>query len=138
MADNSAGFAALDAQIARLRALGSGFVRKAAPAVAKAAEDETRAQLASGRSPSGKAWQPTKEGKRPFPHAGRTLTVRAVGSVILWKLTGHEALHNEGRVKGKVTRRMLPTGRLSAPVVAAIKRVLGERFNEAMGGGRGG
>jgi hypothetical protein len=137
MANNSAGFAALDAHIARLRALGSDFVRKSAPAIATAAEAETKTQLASGQSPSGKAWQPTKEGRRPLPNAGRTLTVRAIGTVILWKVTGHEALHNEGRAKGKVTRRMLPTGRLSAPVVAAIKRVLGERFGEIMGGSGG-
>lgn len=137
MADNASGFAALDAQIARLRALGAGFVRKAAPFVAEEAEAATRVQLAAGRSPSGKAWQPTQAGKRALPNAGRTLTVRAVGSVILWKVTGPEALHNDGRARGHVTRRLLPTGRLSAPVVAAIKRVLGERFSEVMGGGNG-
>lgn len=134
---NAGGMAALDAQIARLRALGSGFVRNAMPRLTEAAEEVWHEQLDAGLGPSGQPWQPTKEGKRPLRNASKAASVQAFGTVLLFKVEGPEALHNDGRARGRVTRRMLPTRRSATPILKAIERVLGEEFADVMGGRRG-
>jgi hypothetical protein len=134
---SASGFAALDAQIARLRAIGSGFGKSAAPRVAAEAEKVWHVQLDAGQGPSGTPWKPTKTGERPLKNARNAATVSAIGTVLLFKVEGPEALHNDGRARGKIMRRMLPSRRLATPIVEAIKRVLGEEFEAAMGGTRG-
>lgn len=117
----------MDRQIARLRTL-SGFVGASAPAVAVAVKRELTTQIAAGTGPDGKAWKPTKAGTPPLRGAAGALTVRAVGTVVLATLTGVEARHHLGAVKGAVKRPILPTGKIPDPVSRAIERVLTGEF----------
>lgn len=129
------GFSELDAMIARLNSL-STLTTDAAPEVAHAFEQELQGQIAAATGPDGSAWAPKKDGTgRPLATAGKALAVVAIGSTVFARLTGHIARHNNGRARGGVTRQILPTKEIPAPVVRAIKRVLAENFQERMGGG---
>lgn len=127
------GSIALDAQIAKLRRLAT-FVGGSAPVVALAVKREIGAQIAAGRGPDGKAWKPTKAGTPALRGAAGALTVKAIGSVVVATLTGVEARHHFGAVKGKVKREILPTGKIPDPVTRAITRVLTGEFNAIMAG----
>lgn len=131
------GFAALDEQIRRLRSV-RGLAREAAPEVAAEARAEMEKQIAAGQTPGGQSWQPTADGGRPLRHAAESLTVTAVGTTIVMRLTGRHALHHRGQTRGNVRRQILPSRNLNEPLVRATKTVLGRRFGEIMGVRRGG
>jgi hypothetical protein len=129
--DNSAAFAALDAMVAKIKAVGL-IPTEVAPAVADALRDQLVANISAGVDPSGKPWELTKDGKVPLRNAAASLTVKAVGSVVLAKLTGPTALHHLGRARGHVRRQILPNGRLPQPMTAAIKVVIDKAFAKAV------
>jgi hypothetical protein len=128
------GRADLDAQIARLRGLGKAVVRDAMPDVVDAVREELTDQIDAGRAPDGTAWPRTKAGRKALPNASDALTVTAVGTVVIARIEGHDALHDKGLARGHVVRKMLPTGKAPQPITAAIKRVVDERFVKHMGG----
>lgn len=129
MANNAQGRAELDKQITRLNELGNLRTRST-PMVAEAAKQETKKTIEQAVSPSGLAWRKTKDGRTPLRNAAKNLSVKVIGSVVLMTLTGPEARHHLGAVKGKIQRRIIPTGELPAPFVKAIKRVVtGEFFS---------
>jgi len=128
------GRAALDLQIARLRALPLALTRDAAPAVARAVEAEIRAQLARGEGPGGKPWPMRKvDGGRPLRHAADAVTVTSVGDVIIVRLSGVEVRHHLGAVRGGVRRPIIPTGSLPDPLASAIETIVAEKFAQHMG-----
>lgn len=127
------GSAALKAQIARLRTLGT-MVQRAAPGVAQALEREIVAQVAAGLGPDGKPLVRTQDGRQPLQGAARALRVRAVGTVIVARLEGHHALHHRGTVRGGVRRPVLPTDAASESVARAIQKTLAREFGLLMGG----
>lgn len=127
------GFAALDAHIGRLRAL-PGLARRAAPAVARALQDEVQHQIAAGVGPDGKPWPKRQDGGQPLATAGKALAVGAVGTRIVLRLRGHIARHHRGIAKGGVQRQILPTGAIPRAYAQVIQRVLAEHFHEAMHG----
>lgn len=129
---NASGFAEMDRQIARLRTL-SKFVATSATVVAVAVRRELASQIDAGVGPDGKSWPPTEGGGRALRGAAAALSVRAVGTVVLATLTGVEARHHFGAVRGKVKREILPTGKIPDPVTRAITRVLTGEFNAIMG-----
>lgn len=128
------GAAKLDAQIKKLRELG-GMVDRAAPAIAKAVEGELRANVAAGVGPDGEPLTRTKDGRQPLERAGRAITVRALGTVILAKVSGHHALHHLGRARGGVRRPLIPTAKIPDPVTKAITKTLTAEFRKTMGAG---
>jgi hypothetical protein len=128
---NAAAFAALDAEIARVRALGD-LGNTVAPAVATALHDELARNITAGRSPDGEQLQRTREGKQPLRNAAKALTVRAIGTTILAKLTGIEARHNNGGVRGGIKRPMLPSRVMPQAVTATLRRVINAGFTKAM------
>ncbi len=130
MADGSV---ALRKWIARLRELGK-LAANSASDVAKAIKTEQLAQIARGEGPDGRPWKLTQKGERPLANAGRALTVRVVGTVIVLRLMGHHARHHLGAVKGKTRRQILPTGKIPDPVIRAIARVVTGEFHRTMGG----
>lgn len=134
LVDNSSANAQLTAMIAKLRALPRALTTEAAPAVAEVLDTEIRAQIARGQDPDGQPWQPTQTGAQPLRNAGKALTVKAIGNVVLARITGPEALHHMGRVAGGVVRQILPSARLPQSMTRAIKRVLAERFSEVVNG----
>lgn len=119
---NDAAFAALQAQIRRLERLPVA-ITEAAPEVADALHVELDAQIAAGTDPDGTPWQPTLAGKRPLQNASASLTVRAIGNVILAKLTGPTALHHMGQARGGVRRQVLPSSKMPSRITNAIRTV---------------
>ncbi len=128
------GFAELDAWIKRVETLPTKMVTDAAPDVAEALRVEIEHSIADGMAPDGEPWKLTKKGTEPLRNAAAHLFVAGVGTSIVVRLKGVEARHNSGTARGKIVRRILPNRKFSAPIVAAIKRVLGEHFKEHMGG----
>ncbi len=126
------GAAALEAHIARLRQL-PGLVQRAAPEIARAVELELRLQIGAGVDPSGKALVRTAEGKQPLRGAAAALEVHVVGTVVVCSLTGVEARHHLGWVKGGIRRQILPTGRIPDPMTRAIRKVCVKHFEQTMG-----
>ena len=106
MADNAAGFRALDDMIARLRAVPQ-MADAAAPELAEAVKGEIDAQIAAGVDPQGKAWTPTREGNRPLVNAAKAVTSKALGTVILITLGSPEVFHHFG-AQGKPVRQVIP------------------------------
>lgn len=131
LANNAQGRAELDKQIARLRELGN-LRSRSAPLVAQAAGEETSKTIAAGVSPSGQPWRQTKDGRAPLRNAAKALIVKVVGSVILMELRSPEARHHLGAIKGKIQRRIIPTGSLPGPFIEAIKRVVAGEFFSIM------
>lgn len=124
------GFAQLDAMIAKMRALGT-MTKDAAPDVAAAFEAELRGLLAGGQSPDGAPWQPTKAGTQPLKGAPGAVYVRAVGTVVLARLSGHHVFHHYGTSKDP-RRRILPVRGLPASLGAAIKAGLVKWWGQEM------
>ena len=116
----------------RLRELGD-IAEDVAPEVAVAVQDELTKQIERGVGPDGRPWKLTRDGRKPLRNAAKALTVRVIGSVILTQLTGPEARHHLGAVRGKVRRAILPTRRIPDPMVRAIRRVIEQRFEHTMG-----
>lgn len=131
--DNAAGHAALDGMIARIKALRS-LATRAAPAVAQRVEQLLDAQIGAGQTPDGAAWAPRKDGGRALVHAAKAITVRAVGTVVLVRLSGPEAIHNQGTKK--YPRRQIIPGRSGLPTTwgQALKDELGKVFRQTIGG----
>lgn len=123
---------ALDAHIRKLRELG-GLVERVAPKVAVALERELEANARAGVGPDGKPWAPKQDGGKALQGVPDELRVRAVGTRIVARLTGHYALHDRGRAKGGVRRQILPSGEIPTPVAKAIDAVIDAEFRRTMG-----
>lgn len=130
---NDAAFAALRTQIHRLERLPIA-ITESAPQVADALHAELDAQIAAGTDPEGTPWQPTQKGARPLQNASASLTVQAIGNVILAKLTGPTALHHMGQARGGVRRQILPSSKLPAKITAAIRTVCNRILRTAVVG----
>jgi hypothetical protein len=131
----ASGHEALDAHIARLRTLGTSFVRDAAPEIADACRGVLERQIAAGVDPNGKPWPAKKDGEgKPLAHAADALVVVPVGTTVFMRLKGPEARHHKGIAKGGTVRRILPVVDIPAPMSRAITSVLNERFEVHMGG----
>lgn len=127
------GFAALDAQIARLGEL-QELARAAAPACAEKLEEELHRQISAGVDPDGKPWEPRKDtGEQPLQGAAKALGVAAVGTTVFCRVRGPEARHSKGTARGGVVRRILPLSGLPARYAKAIKRGLTRQFEQTMG-----
>lgn len=120
--------------IAHLRQLG-GLVEEAAPAIAAAVDDELQLQIAAARTPTNAPWRPRKEdGGQALQGAGKALTVKVVGTVILARLEGVYARHHLGAVRGKVRRQILPTSGIPTGIERGIRIALDRKFAELAGG----
>lgn len=132
VANNAQAFAALQAEIDRLQNFPKAFIAEAAPKVAQALDTDLRAHIAAGQAPDGTPWPKTAEGAMALRGAGKALTVRVLGTRILAKLTGPEALHDRGQVRGKVRRQILPSSRLPDGITRAIRQINDQAFKKVM------
>lgn len=130
----ASGHAELAAYLRRLRALPT-LAERAAPEVADALGREMTAQIARGEGPNGRKWKRTEAGQLPLQGAAANLRIRPVGTTVVMRLDGHHARHHLGAVKGKVVRRILPTGGIPDPLTKAIKVVVTKEFKRTMGVG---
>lgn len=131
-AQNKKGFAALDAQIRKLRELGE-IPARVAPRVAQSAKREIQRNVSAQRGPDGKPWPKGKQGQPVLRGAGKAVRASAVGSVVVLSLDDHHARHHLGAVKGKVKREILPTTKIPRPMTRAIERVVTGEFHAIMG-----
>lgn len=131
---NSEASAKLQKQIDRLRSLPTELVKRAAPDIAKEGLAQVTANVASQVGPDGTPWPASKSGKPVLVQAASHVTVQALGTVILFKLTGIDARHHKGFVKGGERRPIIPVRSMPQPLAAAIKKVLKKRFLEVMAG----
>jgi hypothetical protein len=127
------GDATLAEWIERIRALGD-LPELVAPDVARELELQIDANIAAGRAPSGTPWKLTAKGKVPLRRAAAAVTVRALGPVVIARVTGPEAKHHLGKAAGRIRRQILP-GRNSRTTLAALKAVVQRRMREAVTGG---
>jgi hypothetical protein len=129
------GNAELEAMITRIREI-PNLARRAAPEAAKAVKRELDATIAEGTSPTGEKWAPRKsDGGKPLAHASEALTVAPIGTRVFCKLSGVEARHDSGRVKGGTIRKIIPGSGIPPKIADAIGEVLDREFNRITKGG---
>jgi hypothetical protein len=120
---------ALDAVIARMRALAAGGPAFA-EAAANALREEILANAEAGRGPDGAAWEPTEKGEKPLKNVASALEAKAVGDTVIARVSGHYANHHKGKTRGALARPILPSKRLSGAAVKAISTALGDTYGE--------
>ncbi len=125
----SAATEALDAMIASTSSLGS-LVNDAMPALAKAVKQSVERTIAAGTTSYNEPWAPKQDGSRPLVNAAGALTVVPNGRTIYVQLTGAEARHHLGRVKGKRKRGIIPERGLPSAMANDMRAVLQRAFEE--------
>jgi hypothetical protein len=123
------GLRQLDGMIRRLDTLG-GMADRVAPRVGEALRREAESASAGQRSPDGAPWPPKKTGGPALVNAGRKASTTIVGTTVTVSLEGPEALHNDGRARGGVRRRILPTR-----VPVAVSSIVVDEWRRTIGGG---
>lgn len=127
---NSEAFAALAAHIDRCKKL-PGLAKAAASEMADALEREIVAQIARGESPEGEKWQPTQKGAAPLTGAAGALKVGSIGTVIIARITGPEALHSVGYARGGIERKIMLT-ELTPATELALQQAAHSAFEALM------
>jgi hypothetical protein len=127
------GYNAMQNWIAKLREL-SDSPKEIAADIAPELRKELEANVAAARCADGTSWKPTLAGHKPLQGARRGLGVAAVGTTVIAALHGIHARHHFGRVRGKVSRPILPSAKLSVQIVELVTRVASRRFRRLMGG----
>jgi len=121
----------INALIFKLRELGQSTEQIAgdiAPELRKAFEEN----ISSSVSPDGEKWEPTLDGQAPLQTASKSLGVASIGSKVLIALSGVEARHNYGRVRGGKIRKIVPT-KITEQISKIITDVATRRFKMIMG-----
>lgn len=108
-------------QLKELSGMAEGAAEEAAPIVQKALERS----IAAGTTPEGEPWHPRADGSRPLVNAAQALHVVAYQGTVFVRLTGPEARHHKGAVKGGKRRPILPASKevpksMAAPIAAAL------------------
>lgn len=134
MADNADAFNALQEQIDRVRSLPDELGKSAAPLIAKEAKKIVEQDIAASRAPDGTPWPKTEDGHEPLKNAANAVKVSAVDSTIVFEVSGVEAKHHRGRVKGGKRRALIPARSIPQTLTLAIKRALSKTFQNVMGG----
>jgi hypothetical protein len=127
--------ASIAAMAARLRALGPKVVEAALPDVAEALRNELGLSINSAQSADGVVWAVRKAGGPALVNAITAVGVGVVDRMVVIRITGPEARHHRGRVKGGLARPILPTGGLPGSWTRAIKKILDRHFAEAANNG---
>ncbi len=127
----------LDIMIRRIRSLPRALER-VAPSVAAEVERVAKAELAAGHGIGGASWKATKAGNAPLQGAPDAIEVKAVGTVIVMRISDAKwwyKFHQSGTKKLPV-RQVLPTT-IPASITNAIQKRLGEIAHQTLGGGNG-
>jgi hypothetical protein len=135
---NAEGLAQLNAMIARVRGLPVEVVEQSAKDIAKLVRAELAASISAGKAPDGAAWAQRKaDGGKPLANAMNAIQIGvAEGPVVFAYLTGPEARHHRGWVRGGVKRPIIPTD-LPPNWAPKIQAILARNFQRAAAGGGG-
>lgn len=102
-----------------------------APGVAKLVREHLESTIAAGTDPYGNPWVPTKDGHRALAGAAKALAVTAIGTVVWIVLTGPEARHHQGWIKGgKGGRYKRPIIFTKGDLPAALANKIKQRFGD--------
>lgn len=134
MSNNSKAFDALNEQIRKLNQLSNGFPEKVAPLVGAAGKEELKKQASAQEGPTGKAWEPSEEGKDVLVNSGNKVRVTVEGTSVTFSIRSPEARHNIGAVKGGKKREILPNARIPQKMTKAITNVVTGEFQAVMNG----
>jgi len=118
--------------IDRLGTLDTELVKRAAPELAKELQEETQDNIVRGVDPDGKPWLRTKDGAQPLRNAGKAVSTKAVGNVIIQRVEGVEAKHHKGAVKGGEKRPIIPSRKMPRAFSRACAKVFGKHFREIL------
>lgn len=125
---------ALNKQIARLRKF-NVMGAELAPAAAEELEKQLLANAAAQIGPDGTPWPATKDHSAPLRDVASHLTVVAVGSRVVARLTGWYVNQSTGWTRGNVARPIMPSRKMSQPMTKAIQIALSKRFKKLMSEG---
>lgn len=118
----------LNQMIAQLRKLPE-LVESVLPEVAVECKTVIAENIAAQRGPDGTPWQPGARGQPVLQNAAAAITAQAIGNVVLITVSGVEAKHHLGRVRGRIKRPIIPSGRLPQPMAEAIARVVKRKLD---------
>jgi len=120
----------IDAMLATLERLGD-LETAAVPAIAEAIERTLDGTARAGTTPDGQPWAPRKkDGGRTLQHAAEAIRVTYSGDTVFVRLTGPDARHHHGAIRGKVKRQVIPNSkRLPDLMVANIQIEIAKVFD---------
>ena len=142
MADNSAGFNALDEELERLRAL-EHMNEDAAKDVAVGFKSKVVSNVAAQLDPYGHPWHESKDGLPLLVNAAQAVTSEADGTKVVMTVSSIENRHHVGSAKGYrggssklggFRRPIIPFSKLPGPFKAVCREVLVKRFTRSTGG----
>jgi hypothetical protein len=115
--------------IRKVRAL-PRVVEEALPEAARELEKIIAGNVAAQRGPDGQPWPKPKDPETTdvLRNAMKSVTVRAIGRVLIATVRGIEARHHLGIIRGRVKREIIPTKKTPAPMIEALKRVILRRL----------
>jgi hypothetical protein len=123
------GLSQLDVMIKRVQDLPKRAQKAAEEATAEI-RAHLRSQIASGRGPGGKAWEPTVDGKKPLKNAAEAVKVTFNGKSFVFEVAGFHKYHHEGTAT-LPARPLIPTGSIPKFVVDILQRAI----EKNLGGG---
>lgn len=127
------GYTVMQSLIGKLRELGQSAEEIASDIVPEL-RSELEGYISAARAPDGTPWKPTQAGTPPLKGAAKALGVAAVGTKVIVVLSGIEARHHYGTVRGGIARPILPGSELPEEIVDLVTRVAQNRFQIIMGG----
>jgi phage gpG-like protein len=130
---NESAFAALEAQIHRLKSV-KASVPDLARKVAEKFREVTLRNVQAGLAPDGTSWKLRLDGQRALQTAANSLTFTSIDNVIVVRVRGHVGLHHLGRGRGRILRQVIPTDEIPQPAVDAIKEVVIEELQGVISG----
>ncbi len=102
--------AALDAMIAKAKALGAPNVGdRVAAAAAPLVDEAVKKTAAAGETPLGQAWVPKRGGGKALANAASAIGTRALRALVVVTLSGPTVWHHKG-AGGKPRRQVIPDG----------------------------
>jgi len=143
MADNSAAFAALDAELELLEKVQT-INEDCSRDVAEGFQQKVEENVANQVDPYGHAWPPGKDGRPVLINAASHVTNVAKGTTIETSLNNAvDVRHHVGSARGYrggsaklggFRRSIIPFSKLPGPFKGVIRERLQKRFNEIKGG----
>jgi cytochrome P450 len=118
----------------RIQELPEALTRGSWQKLTAAAREELERTINAGKTPDGVPWAKRKRGTGAvLVNAAAALKVATIQNVIWMRLTGPEARHHRGAVKGGVTREIILT-HLTDTMATVIHDVLTKAFSETVSG----
>lgn len=129
---NASAFAALDAEMERLRRL-PDVPKLAAPNVAKSFDRNIHQNVAAQQDIYGHAFHPAQDGRNVLTHGADAVAIDVQGTKVVVRLEGIEAMHQVGSARGYrggsarlggFRRPLIPFGKIPGPWKGILREEL--------------